>query len=1069
MKGTIQRTWAMASLLHERAVRALPHGPQEEGAARLQTWKAKMAVDDETFRERLAMGGLTESDLLHLLGDTDPEWKQGTEGPAWANTLEALASGFGQDEPLPDFTALVPGAPDSGKVSPFYTFIRPFLRFGARQLRVGVSKLREEYGGQLLAERVEAQLLSALARRLSGQCAPTLMLELNTARLLERLEGETPEARFQYFAEVCLGTPQNWLALCEEYQVLARLMMTTLSHWVESSLEFLERVASDRSLIGTTFLGQADPGELAAIQCDSGDSHCRGRSVILCQFTSGLRLVYKPHSLAVDRQFQELLGWLNATGLRHPHRLLLVADRSNYGWVEHIAAAGCATADEVKRFYWRQGSYLALLYVLHAVDFHFENLIAAGEHPVLIDLEGLMHHRFPDSQGRSAAALAMEELNRSVLKTGMLPMRIMGVQGRKGVDISGLGGEDGQYLPKPMHLPAAVGTDSMHLAPRDVKLEGAKNRPALAGATVDPTTYVEETVAGFEETYKLLMAHREQAIAMLKGFAGVTVRHIVRPTRQYASYLRQGHHPDLLRDGLDRDMLLDMLWAASVIRGALQRVVPHEQADLRNVDIPFFTARPGERHLWTSSGVCIADFFAEDSLSVVLDRLAHLDDEDLAAQAALIREAMAVIDRQAHVRQPAPRTRNADAPTPSRDSFLQAASRIGDHLLKKAIFGEDDVCWNGLILVGGDHTQCNLGPVGTNLYGGVGGIALFLAYLGAATGRPEYERTARAGLQVLRSDLTREYPPGVSPIGAFTGRAGHLYVMSHLAALWHEPSILAEALNALEMIEREVSNDQQFDLLGGSAGTLLVCLDLFRQTGDPRLLRVARRCGDRLVEGAAPYEHGVGWRVPAAEQLPIAGFSHGCAGIAWALLELAAATGDHQYGHVARQALAYERSLFLPERGNWKDLRVPDAGQEPAVSTAWCNGAPGIGLGRLLVRKCLQDPLVDEEIAIALGTTAREGFGMNHSLCHGDLGAIDILLTAGRVMKDTRWDGAAMAEAAQVLADVEQGIWRCGVPRQAHTPGLMMGLAGIGMGLLRLWSPARIPSVLWLQPPARER
>jgi lantibiotic modifying enzyme len=94
---------------------------------------------------------------------------------------------------------------------------------------------------------------------------------------------------------------------------------------------------------------------------------------------------------------------------------------------------------------------------------------------------------------------------------------------------------------------------------------------------------------------------------------------------------------------------------------------------------------------------------------------------------------------------------------------------------------------------------------------------------------------------------------------------------------------------------------------------------------------------------------------------------------------------------------------------------------------------------------------------------------MNHSLCHGDLGAIDILLLASRTMKDARWERAAMAEAAQVLADVELGIWRCGVPHHAHTPGLMMGLAGIGMGLLRLWSPARIPSVLWLQPPARER
>jgi hypothetical protein len=40
--------------------------------------------------------------------------------------------------------------------------------------------------------------------------------------------------------------------------------------------------------------------------------------------------------------------------------------------------------------------------------------------------------------------------------------------------------------------------------------------------------------------------------------------------------------------------------------------------------------------------------------------------------------------------------------------------------------------------------------------------------------------------------------------------------------------------------------------------------------------------------------------------------------------------------------------------------------------------------------------------------------------------------------------------------------------RDVQTPGLMLGLAGIGLGLLRLWSPARIPAVNWLAgPPAR--
>ena len=60
--------------------------------------------------------------------------------------------------------------------------------------------------------------------------------------------------------------------------------------------------------------------------------------------------------------------------------------------------------------------------------------------------------------------------------------------------------------------------------------------------------------------------------------------------------------------------------------------------------------------------------------------------------------------------------------------------------------------------------------------------------------------------------------------------------------------------------------------------------------------------------------------------------------------------------------------------------------------TAWCHGAPGIGLGRLASLPCLGELEMRQEIAVALETTRAQGFGYNHSLCHGDLGNLDLLL-----------------------------------------------------------------------------
>ena len=101
-------------------------------------------------------------------------------------------------------------------------------------------------------------------------------------------------------------------------------------------------------------------------------------------------------------------------------------DRGSHGWVEFIAAQSCQSEDEVQRFCERQGSYLALLHALHAVDFHCENLIAMGEHPVFLDLETLFHPDIVGMHGQSADQIAGGALGSSVLRVGLLPTRLWG-------------------------------------------------------------------------------------------------------------------------------------------------------------------------------------------------------------------------------------------------------------------------------------------------------------------------------------------------------------------------------------------------------------------------------------------------------------------------------------------------------------------------------------------------------------------------------------------------------------------------------------------------------------------
>ena len=116
--------------------------------------------------------------------------------------------------------------------------------------------------------------------------------------------------------------------------------------------------------------------------------------------------------------------------------------------------------------------------------------------------------------------------------------------------------------------------------------------------------------------------------------------------------------------------------------------------------------------------------------------------------------------------------------------------------------------------------------------------------------------------------------------------------------------------------------------------------------------------------------------------------------------------------------------------------------------------------------KWMDDSETREEIGIALRKTVGAEFGLHHSLCHGDLGHLDILLHASQRVDEAWWRDAGERLARETVAGIaERG---CLVSRQAHLvpPGLMVGLAGIGYGLLRLAEPERVPSVLVLAPPA---
>ena len=225
---------------------------------------------------------------------------------------------------------------------------------------------------------------------------------------------------------------------------------------------------------------------------------------------------------------------------------------------------------------------------------------------------------------------------------------------------------------------------------------------------------------------------------------------------------------------------------------------------------------------------------------------------------------------------------------------------------------------------------------------------------------------------------------------------------------------------------------------------------------------LAVACGDHLLQKAERREPGLAWKNPRFPYL--GGFSHGTAGIAWALLRLARVSGERRFEDAGLAALAYDRSLYVPEDRTWRDLRQ----EKGTVISAWCHGSAGIGLSRLLMGEVLEDPRLREECGLAAEHLAHAGFGVSHCLCHGDLGNLELLAALGR--QAGREDHAARVDAhlAHLVARAREGAaWKSGMPgRNVDIFGLFMGLAGMGMGLLRFAAWERVPSVLALEGPS---
>ena len=345
------------------------------------------------------------------------------------------------------------------------------VRYARSSLRVRRGRLEQ------LAPRALRSFELHLHDRLRSATAPSLTLYLEAARHAAQALGWGGNER------------ANLRQVFAAFPVLPRLWLVLISDWRDAVTEFLRRLASDRRAIERTLCRRRSTGRVVDLRAGLSDPHCGGRTVIEVRFRF-CSLIYKPRAGDGEQAWFDCLSWMNGRGFTPRFRTLRVLRRRDHCWMEHTTPTPCRSAAAVRRFYRRLGGMIALADRCGAVDCHRENLIAAGEHPFLVDAETLLQTARDES----------ESLPR-ILRTGFLPL--------------------------------PVGAPGAEYRASALSIEPGSHAPAHGESRCDPADYEDELATGFRLAQSIFSgsaAAREAFARRLAKLEQFRWRRIFRPT-----------------------------------------------------------------------------------------------------------------------------------------------------------------------------------------------------------------------------------------------------------------------------------------------------------------------------------------------------------------------------------------------------------------------------------------------------------------------------------------------------------------------------------------------------------
>lgn len=860
-----------------------------------------------------------------------------------------------------------------------------------------------------------------LAEDLTNIIVKTVVYDLHELKKKIIFAGNSSQERFVYYMKYRFGKQQLVFKFLEDYPVLMRLLANRVNFSIENYKKFCDSI--EESLLDFQEKFKIKPPyQVTELSLGAGDSHSKGKTVILFEI-NGEKFAFKEKNLIVGTRFNHFLNFISEkTGKKF--KTVKRITRDDYTFEEFITQKEVQNEEEIENFYTRFGEYIALTYLLCSNDLHFENLVAHGEYPTLIDIETIIQNENPLEKSDNPFYLLSMKKYMSVLSTALLPMKFQEnrieplVEGiNKGIRMSAFDGRE-QKLPYKTLGIVHPNTDKVRFEYIEQVLSGANNLPMFNGKEIDGSKYIGNIIEGFKSMSFFFINNKKEVVDKIEElFSNVLVRNVIKSTQKYCDMLNYAYHPKCMVDFSEREKLFENLWSYSYQEKA---PIQSEILDMLNNDVPIFFNNTSNRDLIDSDGKRYKNYYSDTAINRVKEKIQSYDLSEYRYQELRLKLAFEVQEEETETFYFGNETN-------------EILNNIVNELWKRARINNKKT-----LITFEDYTleasgELDYSMLNSEFYDGLSGIYLFLLYYVQCF---ENEK-ALLMKEILERQLFVYPKKANNEISVYHGKYSVLYPLLEKIKLEKKDSDIKFAKKLVEDI-KEFSKVKP-DWIAGAAGMIKVLINYYTLTKDKFFLNKAIALADAID----------------IEKIELCGFSHGYSGIIYALYSLYLETKNSNYIYLITSCLDLENEHF--ELNHWKDLR-----KEKNTTSQWCHGTVGIGYTRLLLK---EHGYKNDKYDSDLNKCVRHvlsSISIESGLCHGEVGRYSFLEQLSKSNSiDYEFIELVNTKKIDILNSILKEIT---VEAFDNHPklGLMTGITGIGYELLRTLYK-EIPDVLTLE------